>query len=287
MLQPPVPTTPQRSWVSLATSFGLHAGVIALAVLLSRQPAPRPGVEGAAEPRDERRVDMVYLQPPPDPPPQQTPPEPRPEPPPTPPAQASPPTRPSLPPPQRRQAEPEPRANAPPEADRVEGEGEPEASGAPPAAAAPREAVTMESEARRIFGRPRAATPEGAGPRAVRPMEAYVPESATKCVPRPAAPRDPSAPVQFGVAEGRIFRGDGGGPLAGAHLQMLGTPYVAFTGDDGSYKFRFDMSLVDRCRTQYVRVTAKGYESRLLVLVVGLNVRSEDVSLERRGGWWR
>jgi hypothetical protein len=145
----------------------------------------------------------------------------------------------------------------------------------------------MESEARRIFGRPRVATAPGAGPRAVRPMEAYVPENATKCVPRPAAPRDPSAPVQFGVAEGRIFRGDNGGPLGGAHLQMLGTPYVAFTDDNGTYKFRFDMSLVDQCRTQYVRVTAKGYESRLLVLVVGLNVRSEDVSLERRGAWWR
>jgi hypothetical protein len=118
-------------------------------------------------------------------------------------------------------------------------------------------------------------------------MEAYVPDDAAKCVPRPAAPRDPSAPVQFGVAEGRIFRGDDGRPLGGAHLQMLGTPYVAFTDDAGTYKFRFDLSLVDQCRTQYVRVTAKGYESRLLVLVVGLNVRSEDVRLERRGGWWR
>jgi hypothetical protein len=40
---------------------------------------------------------------------------------------------------------------------------------------------------------------------------------------------------------------------------------------------------VDNCRTQYVRVSARGYESRLLVLMVGENVRSEDVSLERRG----
>ena len=43
------------------------------------------------------------------------------------------------------------------------------------------------------------------------------------------------------------------------------------------------MSLMDNCRTQYVRVTAKGYESRLLVLVVGENVRSEDVALKKRG----
>jgi hypothetical protein len=284
LLQPPAPTTPQRSWVSLATSLGLHAGVIVLAVLLSRQPAPEPGGERTAEPREERRVDMVYLQPPPEPPP----PEPAlPEPPPPPPAQPQPPVRPTAPPPERRETEPERRPNAPPDAERVEGEGEPDAGRAPAAEAPRREAVTMESEARRIFGRPRLATRPGAGPRAVRPMETYVPEDATKCVPRPAAPRDPAVPVQFGVAEGRIFRGDDGRPLAGAHLQMLGTPYVAFTDDAGSYKFRFDMSLVDQCRTQYVRVTAKGYESRLLVLVVGLNVRSEDVSLERRGGWFR
>jgi hypothetical protein len=117
-------------------------------------------------------------------------------------------------------------------------------------------------------------------------MEAYIPENASKCVLQPAAPRDSSGTVQFGTVEGRIFRGDGGKPLAGAHLQMIGTPYTAFTDDQGSYRFRFDLSLMDNCRTQYVRVTAKGYESRLLVLVVGANVRSEDVSLKKRG-WWQ
>ena len=66
---------------------------------------------------------------------------------------------------------------------------------------------------------------------------------------------------------------------------MLGTPYVAFTDSEGEYRFRFDLSLMDNCRTQYVRVTAKGYESRLLVLLVGQNVRSEDVHLQKRSGW--
>jgi hypothetical protein len=84
------------------------------------------------------------------------------------------------------------------------------------------------------------------------------------------------------MAEGRIFRQNDGRPLAGAHLQMLGTPYVTFTNDQGEYHFRFDLSLIDNCRTQYVRVSAPGYESRLLVLVVGANVRSEDVSLRKR-----
>jgi hypothetical protein len=63
---------------------------------------------------------------------------------------------------------------------------------------------------------------------------------------------------------------------------MLGTPYVTFTDGEGMYRFRFDLSLVDNCRTQYVRVTAPGYESRLLVLVVGANIRSEDVLLRRK-----
>jgi hypothetical protein len=80
---------------------------------------------------------------------------------------------------------------------------------------------------------------------------------------------------------GRIFRQDNGRPLAGAHLQMMGTPYVTFTDGKGEYRFRFDLALVDNCRTQYVRVSAEGYESRLLVLVVGPH-RSEDVLLRRR-----
>jgi hypothetical protein len=101
-------------------------------------------------------------------------------------------------------------------------------------------------------------------------------------VPHPRDPADSLKPPEFGVAVGRIFRQDNGGPLAGAHLQMLGTPYVTFTDAAGEYHFRFDMSLVDFCRTQYVRVTAPGYESRLLVLMVGVNIRSEDVSLRRK-----
>jgi hypothetical protein len=112
-------------------------------------------------------------------------------------------------------------------------------------------------------------------------MEAYRPDNAERCVPRATPARDAAAPT-FGTVVGRIFRQDSGRPLAGAHLQMLGAPYVAFTDDNGEYRFRFDMSLVDNCRTQFVRVTAPGYESRLLVLMVGENIQSEDVRLRRR-----
>jgi hypothetical protein len=263
----------------------VHAAVVVLAVTLS---ARMPAVEETDPERPlepSRQVELVYLPPPP----------PAAEPPPPPPAQPTPPpTRPSAPPPEPEQPDPEDRPNAPPDAVRSEGEeaDEPEGASDPAAPAeAPRaeapaaEAPTLESEARRIFGRRRVATAPGVGPRAVRPMETYLPDRPDKCVPAPKPPADSSAPVQYGIVEGRIFSDDGGAPLPGAHLQMLGTPYTTFTDNNGEYRFRFDMSLVDNCRTQYVRVTARGHESRLLVLMVGQNVRSEDVHLERRSRW--
>jgi hypothetical protein len=112
-------------------------------------------------------------------------------------------------------------------------------------------------------------------------MEVWMPERPDRCIPRQPEPSDSAGPKDFGTVEGRIYRQDNGRPLAGAHLQMVGTPYVAFTDGGGQYRFRFDAALMDNCRTQYVRVTAAGYESRLLVLVLGPN-RSEDVHLRRR-----
>ncbi len=112
-------------------------------------------------------------------------------------------------------------------------------------------------------------------------MEAWLPDNSERCTPHPVAPSDSAGPTQFGTVVGRIFRQDNGRPLAGAHLQMIGTPYVTFTDGSGEYRFKFDLSLMDNCRTQYVRVSAAGYESRLLVLVLGPN-RSEDVRLRRR-----
>ena len=190
-----------------------------------------------------------------------------------------------------RRAAPEPEPNAPPEAARSGGAetagepkpqtGEPQAEPAATTLAAEQTVVTLESEARRIFGRPRLVTRAGAGPQATRPMEAWLPEKSERCIPRPAAPSDSAGLTQLGTVVGRIFRQDNGRPLAGAHLQMIGTPYVTFTDGSGEYRFRFDLALMDNCRTQYVRVSAAGYESRLLVLVLGPN-RSEDVRLRRR-----
>ncbi len=287
MLHPTVPKSSQRSWTSLAASSAVHAGLLVLVLLLTRrQEEAKKGDRPDAAMDHSRETQMVYLPPPPEPPPPQPPPPtpPAPQPPPPEPRRETPPQPTTPPPPPVERKEPEPEANAPPDAVKAEGkEADDPEGGGTPGKVVEEAAPTMESEARRIFGRPRLATQPGVGPRAVRPMESYIPEDATKCVPTPSAPADSAGPIQYGTVEGRIFRGDSGEPLSGAHLQMVGTPYAAFTEADGSYVFRFDMALMDNCRTQYVRVTAKGYESRLLVLVVGENVRSEDVALKKRG----
>ncbi len=276
------PSSSKRSWTSFLLSAAVHVALLATVVQLSRERVEEPAERRGEETDPGRQVQMVYLDPPPAPkerppePPRPAPPQPRPP-------------RPVAPAPEKEQRTPEPDANAPPEAARAEGEERendaPDGgrnAGAAPRSSAESEAATMESEARRIFGRPRLGTLPGAGPRAVRPMEAILPENAKRCVPTPRPPADSAGTPQYGVVVGRIFRKDNGLPLAGAHLQMLGTPYVSFTDASGEYRFRFDLALVDNCRTQYVRVTADGYESRLLVLVVGDNVRSEDVLLRPR-----
>ena len=287
MLKPLVPTPRKRAWSPLAISAVAHVLLLFVAADLTRRPAPEAQKETDSPAAEPPRIDMIYVPPPPEPPPPPPPPVVQPPPP-----RRQPPPPPPSPPPPERRTEPEPEANAPPEATRTTGSESPdqEKTGGQPAAApraesnepAPkREAVTMESEARRIFGRPRLATAPGAGPQSVRPMESWVRDS-ERCMPRQTPPADTSAGVQLGLVVGRIFRQDNGRPLAGAHLQMIGTPYVAFTDGTGEYRFSFDMSLVDNCRTQYVRVSASGYESRLLVLVVGEQVRSEDVRLRRQ-----
>jgi hypothetical protein len=81
-------------------------------------------------------------------------------------------------------------------------------------------------------------------------------------------------------------RDPAGLPVEAADVELTNAATQAIgrvrTARNGEYRFRFDLALVDRCRTQYVRVTAQGYESRLLVLMVGQNVQSEDVLLKKK-----
>jgi hypothetical protein len=287
LLKSPDPLAKKRPWFSLAVSSGVHVLILFLVIQHTRQGEVLPADEENRAARPNRQVEMIYVPlPPPQPRPRVVPPPPRLESP-------KPPPRLMAPPPKKAQPRPEPEANAPPEAKRSEGEEAPKqpiggsptgtaTPNAPAPAPSPEPEATMESEARRIFGRPRLGPRPGAGPQASRPMEAYLPDNPERCIPHPVAPRDSAGPIQFGVVQGKIFRQNDGRPLAGAHLQMLGTPYVTFTDEQGEYHFRFDLSLVDNCRTQYVRVSAPGYESRLMVLLVGPNIRSEDVLLRKR-----
>ncbi len=278
-------------WPSIIASTLAHALLVVLALDLSRRETD--ALWRRIDEERERRppaVTPLYVPLPPPPAPAPPPPEPEPEQPQPPPEPPPTPAAASLPPPPN--PEPEPEANAPSDAERTEGEERPEEDvgergGSEPDAGAPERAEistapAIETEARRIFGRRRPRTPAGAGPRASRPMQSYAPERPDKCVPRERDGSDGARVPQFGLVTGRIYRGDTGRPLAGAHLQMIGAPFTAFTDDNGHYQFRFDLSLVDNCRTQYVRVSAPGYQSRLLVLLVGRNVTSEDVTLRRR-----
>ena len=263
----------RRNWIPLSVSATVHLLLIAAAVGLSRRSAEAAPERSTDATEPARHVDMIYV-------------------PPLEPARPVPPPRPAAPPRVKAQKEPEPEPNAPPEAVRAAGNDSDDprpGRGEAPAEAAPRRqpaadvaTATLESEARRIFGRPRLRTAPGAGPQATRPMEAYLPDNPERCVPHPVAPSDSTDAPILGTVVGRIFRQDSGRPLAGALLQMLGAPYVAFTDDNGEYRFRFDLALVDNCRTQYVRVSAPGYETRLLILLMGENMRSEDVRLRRR-----
>ena len=288
-----LPKSRRRPWVSLVASGVVHVGVIVLALLLTRHEEKVLEEEKSPRAPAEQREHVVPLYVPPPPPPR-PPAPPAPPPPPPPKAQTPPPPPVAVaPPPAVRQPTPEPEANAPPEEKRSSGAEEPDEKKtgdkspkeAPSATTPPADistAPTIESEAKRIFGRQKEGPPAGAGPRDIRPLQTELPDRPDKCVPRPTVPAESAGTPQIGVAVGRIFRSDNGRPLAGAHLVMLGTSYTTFTDDNGEYQFRFDMSLIDNCRTQYVRVTAQGYESRLLVLVVGPRTRSDDVMLRRK-----
>jgi hypothetical protein len=136
----------------------------------------------------------------------------------------------------------------------------------------------MAAEARRIFGgRRRLGQPGGAA--ALPGFEVPVPAAPDGCVPLP--PREPGAPAELATVTGRVYREGTRIPLAGAHLQIIGTPYVTFSDQRGAYTLRFDPALVDRCRTQYVRVTAPGFRAQMLVLHLGPGGPS-DIPMQRR-----
>ncbi len=188
---------------------------------------------------------------------------------------------------------PEELPNAPPDAPRTEAtrpdpgdETEAPATAAvspPPAAiAAPAattaKTATLESEAQRIFGRPSSKLGPLAGQRDNRPWE--TPVELSRGCSLPAEEQDSTVPKGMAVVAGRILREGTNEPLSGARLQILGTQYGTWANSKGEYRLVFDRTLVDRCRTQSVRVTAPGYGSRDVILSVGERI-SSDVWLPR------
>ncbi len=153
----------------------------------------------------------------------------------------------------------------------------PSAIAAPnPSSASP----TLESEAHRIFGRPSTKLGPLAGTRDNRPWESPVELNSRGCSLPPPEPGDSALPPGMGVVRGKIYNERNGEPLAGARLQILGTQYGAFANERGEYVLYFDRTLVDRCRTQSVRVTAPGYQGRDVLLYIGERP-SSDVPLSR------
>lgn len=107
------------------------------------------------------------------------------------------------------------------------------------------------------------------------------PEAAGRCVAIPDLGKNPDGTPVLASVTG-IVRDQSGRPLPGAHLVIVGKPYSTFSDGQGRYRLEFDPSLLERCRVQYVRVTADGYRYADLTLAVGRSVRSDDVFLRRK-----
>ena len=74
---------------------------------------------------------------------------------------------------------------------------------------------------------------------------------------------------------------DGRSPLAGAHLQIMGTQFDTFTDGNGEYRLQFDPRMLAKCRIQWVKVVAPGYQGEQLKLSIGPKVRSDDVRMRK------
>lgn len=98
---------------------------------------------------------------------------------------------------------------------------------------------------------------------------------------RPGPPRSASDPIDWGVVSGRVYRLGTNIPLVGATLQVLGTPYVTTSDEQGDYTLRFDSWPLKNCEQQYVRVQLDGFVAQTLVLTMGATARS-DVTMRGR-----
>ena len=141
----------------------------------------------------------------------------------------------------------------------------------PSASSAPAEIASADAafaaETQRLFGRRNVTAPGGGMPQPIiRWNNGPTEPRDNDCTPRPRPPRPAGQPVTLEFVEGRVYNERTGVALAGAYLQMMGTQYNAFADDAGHYRLGFDPDLVDECRSQYVRVIARGVPPQLIVL---------------------
>lgn len=279
---PAAPVAPVRGGTALLVSAALHATLVLAAFVLAR-PDPEEAAGADVESAAPASVQLMYVPPvaPAPAPVPATAPATAEAPRPTPEQPAAPPMR-EVP----DHDEPAGRSAGPAEPEQLAAAGPPETTPeaertatAAPDGTLPSAEELMRSEAQRIFGRPARRTVARGGPAATPGFEVYVPPHVDACQPAPA--RRPGEPVELATVSGRVYREGTRIPLPGAHLQMIGTPYVTFADDAGVYDLRFDPALVDRCRTQYVRVTAPGFRAQTLVLYLGPSA-SNDIPMSRR-----
>lgn len=107
------------------------------------------------------------------------------------------------------------------------------------------------------------------------------PEAAGQCVEIPDFGTNPDGTPVLAAVLG-LVKDDRGFPLPNAHLQLIGHNYSTFSDLQGRYRLEFNPKLLERCRIQYIRVTADGYSGANLTLAVGRQVQSDDVILRRK-----
>jgi hypothetical protein len=289
-----LPSDPERPrWAPRVASATVHAAIIALVVLLPRLAAERPQATAAHTSDPARTVSMVYLPPlrkparaalkPPAPPPPEA--RPRVHPP-------DPPKPPPTPPPPQQVASAASELNRDGMTSRklpkVPDHDAPVAMARTPGGAAAAAEMTedqlMVFEAQRLFGPHGAASRPGqdgvAGPVTRAGMPVYL-TAGGRCAATGAVADTSGAEGngRDGMVEGIVRDERSGTILPGAFLQIIGTGYATFADDVGHYRLAFDPTLVGPCRTQVVRVTARGYRAQNLVLSLGYS--DNTVRLDR------
>jgi hypothetical protein len=248
MLEPVLPPpTPRPLWLSGLTSVLIHGAILSVVVWAEARPElnlrARPDSLELAE-QQRRAVRMVYLPPPAPSRVDGRAPTPRREP------------EPVVPPVEEVVEETPPPVEPPPTTE--------EPLAAPPTRPRPARIAFDPSRVRSSIARPE--------PARTRPPDPTLEGLTPRCTPGP--PRSASDPVQWGEMRGIVHQTGTSIPLAGAELQVMGTPYRATSDEHGRYTLRVDLWPLLNCEQQVVRVTLDGFIAQTLMLGIGTSSQS-------------